>query len=221
MISASRRGSGKFLLPVKHPLKDISSQINRCPVSWSIFLYEQGLPRVAKMAAILVSAGVRRLCGHRRRHGYALHAYEYDEAQSWLIVRDCTIPHILGHVLRYEGHPSLWYLTIAIPAKLHFPYETANYLAAAIAYARGSVVSGTLAFSTCHEGDHTVWLLHLLPIRGGRPKLRTFALLLFAVASIISAQLERPIAFSLLCCLLLNCIFTFLHRRLSDGCLGD
>ena len=44
----------------------------------------------------------------------------FDETQAWLIVRDCNIFHVLGHVLRYED-PSLWYFLLAVPAKLGFP----------------------------------------------------------------------------------------------------
>ena len=33
-----------------------------------------------------------------------------DEAQAWLIARDCSGVELLFQRLRYEGHPGLWYL---------------------------------------------------------------------------------------------------------------
>ena len=47
----------------------------------------------------------------------------YDEAQAWLIAKDASLKEILFIVPHYEGHPPLWHLILAIPAKLDVPFE--------------------------------------------------------------------------------------------------
>jgi hypothetical protein len=54
--------------------------------------------------------------------GAVTHEPWWDEAQAWLIARDAPLDHLLTHEVRYEGHPPLWYLILAIPAKLGLPY---------------------------------------------------------------------------------------------------
>ena len=50
-----------------------------------------------------------------------------DEAQAWLIARDCTIPELIG-AMKYEGHFLLWYLILMPFAKVGFPYFTTNIM---------------------------------------------------------------------------------------------
>ena len=33
-----------------------------------------------------------------------------DEAQAWILARDCSPINLIFKNLRYEGHPPLWYL---------------------------------------------------------------------------------------------------------------
>lgn len=47
----------------------------------------------------------------------------FDEAQAWLIARDCSWHDLLLVRPHYEGHPPLWWLLLAIPARLGVPYE--------------------------------------------------------------------------------------------------
>jgi hypothetical protein len=54
--------------------------------------------------------------------GAVTHEQLWDEAQAWLIARDVPLVSLFTHELRYEGHPPLWYLILAIPAKLGLPY---------------------------------------------------------------------------------------------------
>lgn len=56
--------------------------------------------------------------------GAARHEAWWDEAQAWLIARDAPIGHLFTHEVRYEGHPPLWYLILAVPAKLGLPYAS-------------------------------------------------------------------------------------------------
>ena len=53
----------------------------------------------------------------------AFHEPWFDEAQSWLIARDCSYRDLLLVRPHYEGHPPLWWLLLSIPAKLGVPYE--------------------------------------------------------------------------------------------------
>ena len=48
-----------------------------------------------------------------------------DEAQAWLIARDCTIPELIN-AMKYEGHFLLWYFILMPFAKAGFPYFTTN-----------------------------------------------------------------------------------------------
>ena len=50
-----------------------------------------------------------------------------DEAQAWLIARDCTIPQLIN-AMKYEGHFLLWYLILMPFAKAGFPYFTTNII---------------------------------------------------------------------------------------------
>jgi hypothetical protein len=65
--------------------------------------------------------------------GIAVHEPWFDEAQAWLLARDASVVDLLTTYLRYEGHPPLWYLILAIPAKLGLPYKSINFVSAAIA----------------------------------------------------------------------------------------
>ena len=51
------------------------------------------------------------------------HESWFDEAQSWLLARDCTPYSLLSQHLRVEGHPPLWHLVIMPLAKLGLPYR--------------------------------------------------------------------------------------------------
>ena len=46
-----------------------------------------------------------------------------DEAQSWLIARDNSYLEIVRDVLKYEGHPLLWYFILRTLILMHFPYD--------------------------------------------------------------------------------------------------
>jgi len=56
-----------------------------------------------------------------------------DEAQAWLLARDLSLPSLLFHYLRREGHPALWYLLLWGPAHLHVSYAVLNWISALIA----------------------------------------------------------------------------------------
>lgn len=55
-----------------------------------------------------------------------------DEAQAWVIARDCTYKEILFEIGHLEGHPALWWLYLSLFAKTVFAYEIGIKLAAII-----------------------------------------------------------------------------------------
>ena len=62
--------------------------------------------------------------------GAVAHEPWRDEAQAWLIARDAPPLELFTRVLRYEGHPPLWYLLLAIPARLGLPYASLKVIGA-------------------------------------------------------------------------------------------
>lgn len=55
------------------------------------------------------------------------HEVWLDEAQAWVIVRDCPLPE-LAYRLKAEGHPPLWYLVLFPFVRLGFPAEYASLI---------------------------------------------------------------------------------------------
>ncbi|MEA4938363.1 MAG: hypothetical protein VB091_02100 [Christensenella sp.] len=53
----------------------------------------------------------------------SFHEPWFDEAQSWQIARVASLRDILFTIPHYEGHPPLWHLLLALPARLGVPYE--------------------------------------------------------------------------------------------------
>ena len=67
----------------------------------------------------------------------------YDEAEAWQMARGAGISDLLFYIPHYEGHPALWYLILAIPAKLGVPYE---WGLKAVSYAAALVYGWLLLF---------------------------------------------------------------------------
>ena len=53
----------------------------------------------------------------------AFHEPWFDEAEAWQIAKCASLQEILFTIPHYEGHPPLWHLLLAIPAKLGVPFE--------------------------------------------------------------------------------------------------
>ncbi len=65
----------------------------------------------------------------------------FDEAQAWMIAKDASIKELLFILPHYEGHPPLWHLILAIPAKLGVPFEIGlKTIGAMISVASASVL---------------------------------------------------------------------------------
>ena len=78
-----------------------------------------------------------------------------DEAQSWLLARDASIPDLLFKYLRYEGTPGLWHLLLALPAKLGLPYFSMNIV--------GALCAVGAVFLLVRYSPFPLWLKALLP----------------------------------------------------------
>ena len=63
-----------------------------------------------------------------------------DEGRAWTAVRFFGLYDLIFHVLRYEGHPPVWYLILFPIAKLHLPYLYINWLSACCGAAGISVL---------------------------------------------------------------------------------
>jgi tetratricopeptide (TPR) repeat protein len=134
----------------------------------------------------------------------AYHEPWFDEAQSWLIARDCTFGELFTGALRYEGHPVLWYLILKVAIACHLPYEAVG------------VVSGLFAilgiWVLLTKSPFPKWFTVLLPFTfflGYQYAViaRSYALLpllLFAVASLAKHKWENPIWWSVLLLLTAN-----------------
>ena len=58
-----------------------------------------------------------------------------DEAQAWLLARDCPLGRIFFYQLHYEGTPGLWHLVLWAANRLHFPFISMHYISGAFATA--------------------------------------------------------------------------------------
>lgn len=64
--------------------------------------------------------------------GVSVHEPWFDEAQSWLLVRDSSLLELLSERLRFEGHPPLWYLLLTPFIKLGYPYAGLGFISAGL-----------------------------------------------------------------------------------------
>jgi hypothetical protein len=64
--------------------------------------------------------------------GAFVHEPWWDETQAWLLARDAPLLDLLTQYLAYEGHPPLWYLLLAAPAKAGLPYSALKVVAGVI-----------------------------------------------------------------------------------------
>lgn len=47
----------------------------------------------------------------------------FDEAQAWQIAKCASLKEMIFEIPHYEGHPPLWWIILAVPAKLGVPFE--------------------------------------------------------------------------------------------------
>ena len=134
----------------------------------------------------------------------AHHEPWFDEAQAWLIARDCTPWYMLSHVIRYEGTPGLWHLILSFPARYGFPYVTERLLGGTIASAGvllflmrspfPRVIAAILPFTYFLCFQYAVVARNYV----------LFPPLLFAIAATYHSRIKRPFLFLGLNSLLAN-----------------
>lgn len=110
----------------------------------------------------------------------------YDEAEAWQMARGASLHDLLFYIPHYEGHPSLWYLLLAIPAKLGVPYEIGLKSIAVMA----ALIYGWLILFC---SPFPKWIRYVLP----------FHYFLFYQYGVIS----RPYGLSVLCFFLMAMAF--------------
>ena len=62
-----------------------------------------------------------------------------DEAQAWLLARDCSLPQLFS-MMKSEGHPCLWHLILMPFAKLKFSVAAMNVISCVITAAGVGIV---------------------------------------------------------------------------------
>src|ERR1700683_344954 len=68
---------------------------------------------------------------------FTIHLHEpwADEAQSWLLARDASLPQLWGHLLHYEGTPGLWQTVLHTLIRLGLPYSAYSFVSASLGLA--------------------------------------------------------------------------------------
>jgi hypothetical protein len=127
-----------------------------------------------------------------------------DEAQAWLLARDLSIPQLLGHNLRYEGHPGLWYLILWAPAHLHVGYAALGWIAAGIAAAGIYVLLRLAPFPFYLRAvlPFTFFLAYQFAVVARSYVM--FPLLCFLIAHVYRLARPRPVVMAVLLGLLAN-----------------
>ncbi|MBU1692647.1 MAG: hypothetical protein KKC51_01655, partial [Verrucomicrobia bacterium] len=138
-----------------------------------------------------------------------------DEAQTWLICRDASLGEMFS-LLRYQGHPALWYLLVRPLAQLGLPYETMGLLHVSLAIGSAFLV---LRFAPLPRLTRALlvfsfWMIWMYAIES-----RVYAigiLLLFLIAQGYPDRHARPWRHGLLIALLFN---SNLHMAFLAGAL--
>jgi hypothetical protein len=127
-----------------------------------------------------------------------------DEAQAWLLARDCSLHALLLRRLHYEGAPGLWPVILWIAARLHLPYAAINWIGG------GFAISGVVLLLRLSPFPRSIrWLLPFTFFLQyqyaviARPYV-LFPALLFLLCRIYTLERQRPILFALVAGLTAN-----------------
>lgn len=126
-----------------------------------------------------------------------------DEAQAWLLARDCTIPELID-AMKYEGHFLLWYFILMPFAKAGFPYFTTNIISWLIACIAVWLIlrKAPFAFDKRVLLVFTFPLLYLYPVISRCYCLIPLAIVLMSI--FYKNRKENPLRYLLSIVLLLN-----------------
>ena len=135
----------------------------------------------------------------------AFHEPWFDEAQVWMIARDASLYELLFVIPHYEGHPALWSLLLAVPAKLGVPFEVGLKII-------GLIITSASAFLIIFRSPFPKYIKYFLPFSffffyQGGVIVRPYALMILVLSLLgyfFNKRKERPFLFSfllfLLCC---------------------
>ncbi|WP_174589761.1 hypothetical protein [Methanocella conradii] len=127
-----------------------------------------------------------------------------DEAQAWLLARDCdTIPTLLAQ-MPYEGSPGLWHLVLFALAKLGLPYISMNVAAFLFAMAGVAVFVWFSPFTTLQKALFAFGYFTLFEYNVIARSYVLTVLLLFLAAAIYRHRFDHPLIYCSILFLLAN-----------------
>lgn len=149
-----------------------------------------GLKNMSKKAQENLIVAILIAVGFYAANYYMLGTHELwrDEAQAWLLARDCSISELFG-MMKSEGHPVLWHLLMFPFAKMGFAAENIGLISLALTTLGVAVVA---LFAPC-----------------GYAFKISFALLCSYQLSVIS----RSYSLAVLGIALLICLYKYRHER--------
>jgi hypothetical protein len=127
-----------------------------------------------------------------------------DEAQAWLIVRDCPDMGALIRLMGYEGHPALWHLLLLPLARSGLPFFSASVLHFLIILAAVVIFVCHAPFSTLHKALFVFGYYVFYEYSVLARNYALLVLLLFLISSHYDQRFKRPIIHSFLLLLLAN-----------------
>lgn len=127
-----------------------------------------------------------------------------DEAQAWLIARDCSLKDILLRHLHYEGTPGLWHVFLWLLVKAHVSYAGMHWATAAVAVITVAIFLRYSPFPPAFRFliPFSFFLQYEFAVVARSYVL--FTLTMFVVAILFSSRRSRPILFAVFCGLLAN-----------------
>jgi len=147
---------------------------------------------------------------------WAIHFYQpfVDEAQAWLIARDCSLGELLLRRLHYEGAPALWPLLLWVANRLHLPYAGINWMGGCFALAGIYILLRYAPFPRILRWllPFTFFLQYQYAVVA-RPYVM-FPALLFTLCIVFTQHRPRPVLFGLVAGVLAN---ISLHAAIVAG----
>jgi hypothetical protein len=137
-----------------------------------------------------------------------------DEAQAWLLARDNSLWTLLGYRYHYEGAPGLWPILLWSAARLHLPYASIHWIAAAFALSGVALLLRFAPFPPIFRWllPFTFFLQYQYAVIA-RPYVLV-APLIFLLCILFNLEHTRPILFALVAGLMANLSF---HAAMLAG----
>jgi hypothetical protein len=154
--------------------------------------FELGDLLVLALYAVLLSLGIHH------------HLPWADEAQAWLLARDCSLHDLLLRRLHYEGAPGLWPIILWAAIRLHLPYAAMSWIGGGIAFCGIVLLLQLSPFPRIVRWllPFTFFLQYQYAVIA-RPYV-LFPALLFLLCRIFTLERPRPVLFGLVAGLIAN-----------------